>query len=68
MIDRYSPGPLGVTMPLSSSQTLVVIITRYQNTYTSKKNETGNKDNRYSDQGVYHGDIDNLSSGFVNLS
>ena len=44
------------------------MITGYRNTDTSNENETGNEDNRYSDQGADHGDIDNLSSGFVNIS
>lgn len=34
---------------------------------TSKENKTSNEDNRYSDQGVYHGDIDQLTSRFVNV-
>ena len=67
-IERYSLGPLGVTVSLSSGQTLVIMITGYRNTDTSKENKTGNEDNRYSDQGVDHGDTDNLSSGFVNVS
>lgn len=51
-IKRYSLGPLGVTVSLSSGQTFVMVITGYRNTNTSKENETGNEDNMYSDQGV----------------
>jgi hypothetical protein len=58
-IERYTLGPLGITVSSIALQGIVTkeLVTGYRNTVTRIEYKPVKRITRYSDQGVDHGDI-----------